>query len=161
MREQKERWYEQHSPSEGVPTREMLASTNTRYGLLPMASHPFPFTCVWPLFDLTPDGHVIAGCYDQDTIVVYRATKEARNPKAAPELLGELEEVARITRPYGITALGAITMDPNGGAFALLDRERGRVYAARWPLVEAELTMEGEAPVGRNVSHVAWHSEME
>ena len=35
------------------------------------------------------------------------------------------------------TALGGIAMDPSRKAFVLLDRVRGRVYSAAWPL-EAE-----------------------
>ena len=154
VREQRERWFEQHPGQE--PSREMLATTNTRYALLPMASYPFPLTCQWPLFDLTGDGHLIAGCYDQPELIVYKAYRNGKkkgdgsspgeDKSSGRELRQSLEEVARIARPYGIESLGAITMDPSGKAFALLDRNRKRVYAAAWPLNAAELRGEEGAP---------------
>jgi len=158
VREQRARWFEQNSGTE--PTREMLTSTGLRYALLPMASYPFPLTCAWPLFDLTGDGHLIAGCYDQPELIVYRAYGRGgqvdAEASAGGELRESLTEVARISRPYGIDALGAITMDPSGTAFALLDRTRKRVYAAAWPLREAELRGEGgeAAPAGRPVTGI-------
>lgn len=171
VREQRERWFEQHAGQE--PSREMLASTGTRYALLPMATFPFPFTCAWPLFDLTGDGHLIAACYDSDELVVYRAYDEGGAPPArdaaasalgdAPaagwELRDSLQEVARIARPYGIEAIGALTMDPSGRAFALLDRTRKRVYAAAWPLREDELRGTAAAPADRTVTGIKWHSD--
>jgi hypothetical protein len=149
IREQRHRWLEQNP---GVnPSREMLASTNTKYALLRLASFNFPGVCSWPLFELTGDGHIVAGCYDQGTLVVLRSHRARAGSNAADGGDGGqssdgamdlaagtvLEEVARFDRPFGITALGGISMDPSRKAFVLLDRGRGRVYSAAWPL-EAE-----------------------
>lgn len=178
VKEQRERWFEQNAAGR-EPTREMLASTNTRYALLHMTSYPFPLTCHWPLFDLTGDGHLIAGCYDQDELFVYRAYKadkkkkgkkgkdgsnndEADEPDSGMELRRELEEVARFKAPLGIDALGGIMMDPSGKAFGLLDRNRKRVYSAAWPLDEAVLRGDGNDPAvytPRAVTGIKWHDQ--
>jgi hypothetical protein len=154
-KEQRERWFEQNP---GVqPTREMLASTNTRFALMPMGGFPFPLLCQWPLFDLTGDGHIIVGCYDQPELIVYRAHRhgappasggQQRQPDSGVELLPELEEVARFVRPFGIESLGAIAMDPSGRSFGLLDRARGRVYSAAWPLGDSEDALRGTGEAG-------------
>lgn len=168
VKEQQARWAEQNPGVE--PSREQLASTNTRYALLPMASFPFPSTCAWPLFDLTGDGRVIAACYDSNTLVVYKAYRRKRAPEvdasaesdAAPpelELRETMTEEARFVAPLGISAIGAIAMDPSGKAFVLLDRSRKRVYSVGWPLAPDALAGDGEgnSHSAINVTGITWH----
>jgi hypothetical protein len=140
------RWQEQHpnaDPATATPAE--LEQQKFKYALQLERSFDYPGWCTWPLMALTNDGRAIVGCYDQDSLYVLRlSTAQAHTAQttaqdmpmgaaAAAQLLEAAETEFVLKNPFGITALGAIAMDPSGEGFILLDRATKRVISVPYP----------------------------
>lgn len=111
-------------------------------------SYVFPFTCVWPLFALSPEGFLVAACHGGDEIQVFRLFDE--DGEAAPRLGPPLLSA---TQPAGIRAIGAVVMDP-AGALLVLDTAAARVVSFPWPLSADDLQNLGMARKPRPVEGI-------
>jgi hypothetical protein len=115
-----------------ILTDEQLKENVPNFVLHHIMSYALPISdvCVWPLIQVPAhDGVIIYTCYDSDTIYVFRYAKAGDDTM----MYISLQIDATIQKPYGITKIGAISLDHTLSSIAVLDRARQRVYSIQYP----------------------------